>query len=116
MELSMYLPLSQEHREIRTVTIVPSLDRCATGKISLNNPPEYHALSYAWGDPTITVPIFVNDVEIQVTPNLEAALRHCRPKELPTRYLELRWWINAICINQSDPIERSHQVRLMRDI
>lgn len=121
MELSIYLPLLHENREIRIVTILPSLDscasiRCTTGKISLNNSPGYHALSYTWGDPTVSVPIFVDDVEIQVTTNLEAALRHFRPKELPTQYPELRWWIDAICINQSDPVERSHQVQLMRDI
>jgi hypothetical protein len=121
MELSIYSPLSHENREIRLVRILSSFDKCApirctTSKISLNKSQGYYALSYAWGDPTVTVPIFVDDVEIQVTTNLEAACRHFRPKELPTLYPELGWWIDAICINQSDPAERSHQVQLMRDI
>jgi hypothetical protein len=112
MEPSTYSPLSHENREIRIVTIVPSLEpslpiRCTTCKASLNSSPYYLALSYAWGDPT---PIFLDDIEIQVTTNLEAALRHIRaPSELPC-------WVDAICINQSDPVERGQQVQLMRDI
>lgn len=118
---STYSPLSHDNREIRVVIIEPSLERsmpirCTTRKISLNNSPTYHALSYAWGDPTVTASILLNDVETQVTTNLEAALRHMRLQHEQPEQPELRWWIDAICINQSDPVERGQQVHLMRDI
>jgi len=36
----------------------------------------YDALSYTWGDPTVTKPIEVEGITIQVTTNLERALRY----------------------------------------
>jgi hypothetical protein len=113
MESSTYSNLLHDNREIRTVTILPSADpsmpiRCVSLQVSLNKPPGYLALSYACGDPTVIAPIFLDDVVIHVTTNLEAALRHIR---LPT---ELCCCIDAICINQADLAERSQQVQLMR--
>ena len=112
---AVYDMLSQETREIRIVTLVPSPDpslpiRCQLWKVSLDNPPWYLALSYAWGDPAITTPISLDDREIQVTTNLEAALRHMRVD------CNLNLWIDAICINQADPEERGQQIQLMREI
>jgi len=53
----------------------------------------YEALSYAWGDSSITEPIVVNEQKLQVTTNLEVALRHIRkPDETVTI------WIDAVCI------------------
>jgi len=46
-----------------------------------------------------------------VTANCEAALRRLRNAN-SKRIL----WVDAICINQDDPTERSQQVTLMRDI
>ena len=41
----------------------------------LEEKPVYEALSYTWGDPEVTRPIWVNGVEMDVTLNLEVALR-----------------------------------------
>ncbi|KAH0565027.1 hypothetical protein GP486_001579 [Trichoglossum hirsutum] len=71
----------------------------------------YEALSYVWGDQSITRPIVVDGQEIQVTANLEAALRHIRK---PDRTVVI--WVDAICINQGDNAEKSHQVSMMHDI
>jgi hypothetical protein len=38
-------------------------------------PPQYLALSYVWGDATVTKAIKVNDHAFQATTNLESALR-----------------------------------------
>jgi hypothetical protein len=113
--MECFYALSQETREIRIVTLLPSADpsmpiQCTLRKGSLNNPPWYLALSYAWGDVAITAPIFLNDTEIQVTTNLEAALRHMRVT------VSVNLWIDAICINQADPGERGQQIQLMREI
>jgi hypothetical protein len=47
---------------------------CKLEHAYLDDPPQYHALSYCWGDPQMTVPIQVNGKPKQVTTNLEAAL------------------------------------------
>lgn len=75
---------------------------------------DYMALSYTWGDPTKTYPILINGVTLQVTLNLEAALKVLRSKP----YIKAGWkiWIDALCINQNDIIERATQVRRMREI
>ncbi|KAI0141584.1 heterokaryon incompatibility protein-domain-containing protein [Xylariaceae sp. FL1272] len=72
---------------------------------------QYEALSYCWGDPGTTKPILVDGGVLEVTVNLRSALRHLRLPDEP-RVL----WIDAICIDQSNVDERSHQVKLMRDI
>jgi hypothetical protein len=46
-----------------------------------------------------------------VTMNLEAALRHLRLQDKP-----LTLWIDALCIDQSDEIEKSEQLEQMRQI
>ena len=64
-----------------------------------------------WGDQKATLPIVVDNQSLQVTTNLHSALQHLRQP------LESRWvWIDAICINQRDVVEKSHQVNLMRAI
>lgn len=46
-----------------------------------------------------------------VTENLEIALRHLR---LPDKALTL--WVDALCIDQSDEMEKTEQVQQMREI
>ncbi|KAH8909331.1 HET-domain-containing protein, partial [Coniochaeta sp. PMI_546] len=71
----------------------------------------YLALSYAWGDPKLTGRISCNGKALQATENLIAAMRQLRE-----RYPGRLFWIDAICINQQDAVERAAQVQLMRDI
>jgi hypothetical protein len=118
---ALYSPLDPDSRQTRLFTLLPGAPgdpiKGFLTQISLDNGPDYEALSYVWGDPTITVPICLNKgglgvatyVEFGVTTNLESALRHLRWKDGP-RCL----WIDAICINQSDTLERNHQVQNMR--
>ncbi|PSN60391.1 HET-domain-containing protein [Corynespora cassiicola Philippines] len=75
---------------------------------------DYMALSYTWGDPAITRRILVNGIKMDVTENLDAALRVLRTQP----YIKNGWkiWIDALCINQQDIIERATQVKRMRDI
>ena len=75
---------------------------------------DYVALSYVWGDRIAETPIIVNGVPIEVTENLEAALRIFYQK---SDFVEgLLLWVDALCINQNDLAERSVQVKRMRDI
>ena len=63
----------------------------------------YAALSYTWGDPAVTKGILVNGKPLQVTTNLESALRHLR---LPGDAFVL--WVDAVCINQKDDVEEKN--------
>ncbi|KAJ3578236.1 hypothetical protein NPX13_g2331 [Xylaria arbuscula] len=69
------------------------------------------ALSYVWGKYQELKCIWVNDQPFQITGNLYEILVTLR-RPSTTRTL----WIDAICINQSDFGEKSHQVSLMGDI
>jgi hypothetical protein len=73
---------------------------------------EYEALSYEWGDASnADTDILINGKEVQIRQNLRIALWHLRPKNRK-RCL----WIDAMCIDQSNVLERNHQVELMGKI
>jgi hypothetical protein len=109
-----YEPLDEDNTETRMLSLLPERPdggiHCTLEKISLINPGKYVALSYHWGDPKITTPITVNNVQVNVTVNLGDALRQLRSR--PT----LRIWVDALCINQADLPERSRQLRSMTQI
>ncbi|KAK1764026.1 heterokaryon incompatibility protein-domain-containing protein [Phialemonium atrogriseum] len=79
---------------------------------------KYQALSYVWGDPSITKSIIFGGVPKHVTANLHDALCQIREmwrasgKSAGVDHL----WIDAICINQDDVLEKNHQVGIMSDI
>ncbi|KAI1407649.1 heterokaryon incompatibility protein-domain-containing protein [Hypoxylon sp. FL1857] len=114
-----YKPLPANGSQIRLVTILPGRGqkkvKCTVEHFpfigSKTNGPKYEALSYVWGDATITTPITLNSHPFQVTTNLEAALRVLRLKN-KKRLI----WIDAICINQTSIQERNQEVRRMREI
>jgi hypothetical protein len=72
---------------------------------------DYAALSYCWGDITSTATILVNNVETQVTRSLMEALQNLQEAVGFTG--DFRLWVDALCINQNDTDERSHQVASM---
>jgi hypothetical protein len=102
--------------EFRILTINDEEDdhrmHCTLEKTSLLGPiiGRYTALSYCWGDSSITVPIVVDKCERQVRTNLEAALRQLRLRGYH------RVWVDALCTNQEDQEERGSQVQIMRQI
>ncbi|KAF2101207.1 HET-domain-containing protein, partial [Rhizodiscina lignyota] len=73
--------------------------------------PEYHALSYCWGDANDTVELICSGRPFQVTKTLYAALRRLREK-VPSQLV----WADAICINQEDVTERNQQLLIMKQI
>jgi hypothetical protein len=72
---------------------------------------EYTALSYTWGMKTSLSTVSVNGYRLEVTKNLEIALRHLRLID-DTKTL----WIDALCIDQNNTLERNQQVQLMAQI
>ena len=113
----LYSPLEHSQRQIRLIRLSVETEshskdiRCTFSVVFLDDDPQYEALSYAWGDSPATVPIFVDDHPFLVTENLHSALIHLR---LPDR--ERILWVDAICINQIETSEKTHQVKLMHDI
>ncbi|KAK8085434.1 hypothetical protein PG997_006705 [Apiospora hydei] len=81
---------------------------CSLRTCSLKNHPKYEALSYVWGDARVTKPVYVNGHLVQVTSNLTTALRYLRHHQRPRTL-----WVDAICINQADILEKGQQVPLM---
>jgi hypothetical protein len=84
------------------------LESCAVGDMG-----GYKALSYVWGEPKFIDRIFIDGKRLDITESLGTALRRLRslPKQPP-----LRIWVDQICINQKDIMERNQQVRLMHAI
>ncbi|RYO12110.1 hypothetical protein AA0111_g12645 [Alternaria arborescens] len=119
-------------KPVRLLELLPpettnsDLIRCKLHQYSLDEAPEYEAISYTWGlvntqdFPVIVVtntetqdstlkPVKAETVEI--TRHLYAALRRLRYLT-QSRFL----WADQICINQVDKGEKSKQVRQMGDI
>jgi hypothetical protein len=72
---------------------------------------DFDALSYTWGTTKAADTVIVNDWPLEITQNLNLALRHLRHPE-QARVM----WIDALCINQQDIDERNYQVPLMGSI
>jgi hypothetical protein len=71
----------------------------------------YSALSYTWGDqaPIETLECEQN-MSLQITPNLRDALMALAEEGVTSI------WADAVCIDQSNPIERTQQVQIMGSI
>ena len=115
-----YLPLNEDLNEIRTLTLHPgdfSTDiHISIQKVllTIDAPPVYEALSYAWGSTKDPVDIRIGltgNETLAITQNLAVALPYLRYED-KIRTL----WIDAICINQQDLGERSRQVTTMAEI
>jgi hypothetical protein len=94
----------------------------------------YQALSYAWGQDAPTHEIFLQDIDLPSgdRPQEEyyrLAAAHAVPrrfylrsnlhqalKRLRSEIVDFWFWIDAICINQQDDVEKSHQLAKMLDI
>ena len=72
---------------------------------------EYTALSYSWGRPVLSKTLICNGMGLPISGSNAAALVALRDPTEPT-YL----WIDAICINQEDALEKSAQVSRMLKI
>jgi len=104
---------------LRLLTIEQGRDKSILCRLELHSFTSsllYCALSYAWDEPQSnsvdTEPcILLNEVQICVKPNLYSALH-----ELCAQQTNTYWWIDAICINQDDIVERTAQVSIMHQI
>ncbi|KAE9380809.1 HET-domain-containing protein, partial [Stipitochalara longipes BDJ] len=111
---SLYEPLPSKS-SIRLITLHPGdfndSIRCTLEVFELASVPSYEAISYVWGDPTPRNRIRCNGRRYLIGDNLNDTIRRVRSKDEP-RVI----WVDALCIDQVNLGERSHQVLLMRDV
>ena len=134
-DYSWYRPLDSAKKEIRILFIEPepldspkdiAIHVFSGSLLEPNIPRLYGCLSYCWGDSTELRQINVMYTEksdatpnglvttrtrFNITSNLYGALRFLR-SDMRRPVL----WVDALCIDQSDPEERSEQVALMSEI
>jgi hypothetical protein len=87
--------------------------RCTLKDEDLASSPGYEAISYAWEAQLPSQYIICDGLEMLVTENCAAILRHFRPKSSDG---SRRIWIDAICIDQGSVLEKNHQLKLMGDV
>ncbi|KAE9966629.1 hypothetical protein EG328_008794 [Venturia inaequalis] len=107
-----YTPLRpKEFRVIEVSPTTASAIKCKIFHAFAENPPQYVAISYTWGDAGDKKDIILDGHTISVTANLHGALEAVRRKNEA-----LFVWADALCINQQDLEEKSQQVQLMSTI
>lgn len=116
----LYSPLDPVRKQIRVLEIVSVQPRivCTLHTVALPDNPLFQALSYTWGDARKQELIIINNHPVSVTRNLACALRsvHFQWNKVATPIGINRMWADAVCINQGDAEEKSHQIPLMRNI
>lgn len=110
--------------------------QCTLSEHLLEDAPPYECLSYAWGPPDLLdgPSVLVDGRPLPISRELELALRRLRRETGPPAPEpsgvdghksccepggeggRRRMWIDAICINQADILERNAQVARMVDI
>lgn len=109
--------------------------RCRLTTWPVESMPPYHAVSYTWGDPKSNTFILMNDRTLEVRTNCEFALKqvywyrksqsflyrerqaHLYRETRSEWYTKSRYfWVDALCIDQSNDEEKSKQVAMMGSI
>lgn len=113
-ERPLYQPITRAN-EIRLLVLDPGAPdealSCRLINVQQSWRTRYEALSYSWGDPTVTRSLRCSGHTIDVTVSLHDALTDLRHR---TRKRVL--WVDAVCINQADNDEKGQQVKLMGSI
>lgn len=82
--LYQYTPLPDKQNSFRYLELLPGEKsdpvsyRLELG--DLRKPPQYEALSYAWGNPNVKVASKCDGQLVEITPSFYEALRHLRRK------------------------------------
>jgi hypothetical protein len=107
-KLYKHQPLNSENHQIRLLKLRNSsehtVDYCLI-TFDFESTPSYVALSYTWGDECPTGSVSIDGKEFEIRMNLLNFLR--------TYEVDNYLWVDQISIDQSDPEERNHQVKMM---
>ncbi|OAL01734.1 HET-domain-containing protein [Phaeosphaeriaceae sp. SRC1lsM3a] len=100
---------------ILELTRTPQNDTSFCGHLiitSLDERPKYSALSYVWGERSSNDPtLLVDGYPLQIRASLWQAFQ-----ELTTHINPVRLWVDQICTDQNNEIEKEQQVQLMSRI
>ncbi|KAF6842767.1 het domain protein [Colletotrichum musicola] len=105
-----YIRLLELHPLDRSSSEVTDI-RCVLRPFLRTRAPPYNAISHTWGLPTPTKAIEVNGCPMDVRLNCEAVLRCARRYDTSVLY-----WIDEICIDQGNMVEKGTQVAMMGKI
>lgn len=117
-----YKPLRTDGQEIRLIQLKKAgvqLHACTSSSqlccelvhTELSNCPEYTALSYAWGTRVQDSALCPGGNWIRINEAVESALRLLHNKDG-----NVFVWVDQICINQRDLVEKRHQVQQMKEV
>ncbi|KAK2616822.1 hypothetical protein QQS21_000199 [Conoideocrella luteorostrata] len=103
----------QQRQHHRKRLLYPHLSG-ALKTVSLSDKPAYLAVSYTWNDHHAgnrDIYIDINGLRTMISHNLYSLLLEVCDKK------DSEWvWVDSICINQNDAMEKKWQIRLMADI
>lgn len=103
----IYHDLDQKHKEIRLLVLLkgqlddPVSCRLQHAYLDTDPAPQYETISYAWGGPTNTAWITVNDHGLKMPASARRVLQRFRLRDKDRVF-----WIDAVCINQQNNTER----------
>ncbi|KAF2029507.1 HET-domain-containing protein [Setomelanomma holmii] len=108
-------PLDHSKAAVRLVQLLPNLSpagliQCVLMHATVDA--KYLCLSYRWGDPEPSGVILIDSKVFGVRQNLLDFLQMARANGQAS----IMYWIDALCIDQSNAAERAHQVAQMGDI
>ncbi|KAH7088037.1 heterokaryon incompatibility protein-domain-containing protein [Paraphoma chrysanthemicola] len=120
--MAIYSPLDVKTQEIRLLELQPAeqpnqplhgiLRHVSLVSSAAQSPPlTYETISYVWGKAQFDKRIHLIGQALAITSRVEEILCRLRCKDKPRTI-----WIDSICIDQSNIIERSKQILLMRKI
>jgi hypothetical protein len=112
----VWQPLDPCKKQIRVLVLEPNTNSFESPTVrlevaSLEESPEYDAISYAWGGAGDMRPVYVNGVRRNITESLETCFRRFRHPAF-----ERRLWCDTLCINQYDNKGKGRQIQIMQDI
>jgi hypothetical protein len=105
-----YSPLPDPTTQFRLLCFAPSPPTsavsCQLDTHPIDHGPPHYAISYHYGDPSAVDTVLVNGQEILVNRNCWHALNQVRTQS----HAGELFWVDSLCINQSDLKEKSLQV------
>lgn len=109
-----HAPLPEPTKQFRLLSFETSSSTlsCRLQSFELTDCPKYYALSYVYGDPLLREPILVNGEASDLNRNGWHTLKQAKLRASTGAY----YWLDALCINQTDLQEKAIQVHKIADI